>query len=132
VQVITLDDIDTGLAEVEAKKLPDQIDILENQRLEYAKLKNKLARSKIKNVKADRKMRKEYASRILRYLEWYSGVVGFLLLWNGTGWFGFHLDDDVAKTLVGSTAVAAIGLVGFIARGLFRSPPPTEINDQNS
>jgi hypothetical protein len=37
--------------------------------------------------------------------------------------WGFSLEQGVLAALVGSTAVAAIGLVGFIARGLFRPAP---------
>lgn len=67
-------------------------------------------------------MRQQYAGRILRYLEYYSAGVGILLLMSGFKVFGFTLEPGVLSTLVGSTAVAAIGLVGFIARGLFRAP----------
>lgn len=72
-------------------------------------------------------MRKDYAARILRYLEIYSAGVLVLLLLDGAGPNGFEIDQAVLATLVGSTAVAAIGLVGFIARGLFRQlPAPPE------
>jgi hypothetical protein len=119
---LTLDAIDSGVALVEAKVTPDPKDVLEGEELEAARLRNRLARSQIMNVKADRSMRKQYASRILRYLEYYSVSVCVLVVTNGFHWFGFTLDDKVVATLVGSTAVAAIGLVGFIARGLFRPP----------
>lgn len=91
--------------------------------VEAAALRNKLAKAYIDNLDADREMRKDYAARILRYLEFYSGGVLGLLLLDGAGPRGFEIDGTVLATLVGSTAVAAIGLVGFIARGLFRQPP---------
>ena len=99
------------------------MDWAESTAAERAQLENKLARSRIKNVKADRKMRKTNAGRILRYLEIYSGAVGVMVVVSGFGLGGFNLPPEILATLVGSTAVAAIGLVGFIARGLFRSPP---------
>ncbi|HAV51478.1 MAG TPA: hypothetical protein DCX75_16045 [Brevundimonas sp.] len=91
--------------------------------VEKAGLELKLARSRIKNVAADRRMRKTYAGRILRYLEVYSIVVAVLVVTSGFGLFGFDLPIEVLASLVGSTALAAIGLVGFIARVLFKPPP---------
>jgi hypothetical protein len=120
---ITLDDIETGLPTVQEVGQPNILDWAESTAAERAQLKNKLARSRIKNVKADRKMRKTYAGRILRYLEIYSTVVGVTLIISGFGLRDFNLPPEILATLVGSTAVAAIGLVGFIARGLFRLPP---------
>lgn len=96
---------------------------LSSHTVHAAKLRNDLVQAYINNLDADREMRKTYAGRILKYLEFYSAGVGLLLLGEGFGTFiGFSLEKEVVTTLVGSTAVAAIGLVGFIARGLFRSP----------
>jgi hypothetical protein len=120
---LTLDDIDTGVAVVEDVSRPDTRDLLERAAATEAELKNKLARSRIKNVKADRRMRQTYAARILRYLEWYSIVVGLMIVASGIKPLGFSLPVEILASLVGSTALAAIGLVGFIARGLFRVPP---------
>lgn len=119
-----LDAIAAGAALVEAKLRPDLNDMLENEELEALRLRNQLARSQIKNVKADRAMRKTYAGRILLYLELYSVTVGLMVVAAGFRVRGFDLPVEILATLVGSTAVAAIGLVGFIARGLFRTPPP--------
>jgi hypothetical protein len=123
---ITLDDIDTGVAVVEEVENKSALDRLEEERLEEARLRNELARARIENVNADRQMRKTYASRILRYLEIYSIVVAAFLIASGFKLGGFVLPDGILVTLVGSTAVAAIGLVGFIARGLFPPPPQAE------
>jgi hypothetical protein len=120
---LTLDDIDTGLPVVQDVARPGPQDLMERASAERAQLENKLARSRIKNVKADRRMRKTYAGRILRYLEIYSGCVLGLIVLSGFKIWGFALLPEVLATLVGSTAIAAIGLVGFIARGLFRPPP---------
>ena len=97
---------------------------LSGHTVEAAALRNELAKAHIKNAKADRRMRVKYASRILLYLECYSGGVLCLLLLVGFHVWGFTLEEGVVSALVGSTALAAIGLVGFIARGLFRPPPP--------
>ena len=120
---LTVNDIGKGLASVEGVASPDAIDLLERAAVERTQLENKLARSRIKNVKADRKMRKTYAGRILRYLEAYSVAVGLLIVASGFKLWGFNLPVEILASLVGSTALAAIGLVGFIARGLFRPPP---------
>ena len=120
---LTLEDIDVGVEAVELVVRPDTNDLMERHAAERAQLENKLARSRIKNVKADRKMRKTYAGRILRYLEIYSIVVGLMVVASGFKILGFTLPVEILASLVGSTALAAIGLVGFIARGLFKVPP---------
>lgn len=122
-QPLTLDDIDMGVAAVEDIASPDPKDIMERLAVEKAGLEVKLARSRIKNVTADRRMRKTYAGRILLYLEIYSGVVAAMVVASGFKTLGFDLPVEILASLVGSTAVAAIGLVGFIARGLFKPPP---------
>ena len=121
---LTLDAIDTGVAVAEAKNKPDAKDALERKdiEIEALRLRNRYARARIKSAKADRKMRKQYAGRILLYLECYSGSVGLLILLSGFKPLGFGIEAGVLSALVGSTALAAIGLVGFIARGLFRPP----------
>jgi hypothetical protein len=120
---LTLEDIDVGVAAVATVVTPDRNDQIEDLAAQRAALDLKLARSRIKDVKADRRMRKTYAGRILRYLEIYSGIVAAMVIAAGFRLFGFTLPVEILATLVGSTAVAAIGLVGFIARGLFKTPP---------
>lgn len=117
----TADAPGNDLADLEAEWLNST---LSAHALEAAALKNELARAHIKNIDADRGMRTKYAGRILLYLELYSIGVLALLLLAGFKAKGFSLEKDVIVALVGSTAIAAIGLVGFIARGLFQSPPP--------
>ena len=119
----TLNDIGKGLASVKGVANPDSIDLLEQAAVERTQLENKLARSRIKNVKADRKMRKKYAGRVLRYLEIYSIAVASLVIFSGFELWGFDLPVEILASLVGSTALAASGLVGFVARGLFKPPP---------
>lgn len=119
---LTIEDIDAGLELVEAKTKPDPIDLLEKETVETRRLQNKLARSRIKDQKSDRRLREKYADRILYYLETYSITVGSFVVLDGWDVFGFSLAPEIIATLVGSTAVAAIGLVGFVARGLFKPP----------
>ncbi len=71
---------------------------------------------------ADRNLRKEYAAKVYRYLVFYSAFVAILLVLEGYEVYSFDLSDNVVMLLVGSTAAAAIGLVGFVIKGLFPAP----------
>jgi len=90
-----------------------------HERLQKLRLDNKQSRARLKDVKADRTPG-TYANRILRFLEVYAKHCCA----DGLRFFGFSLEKEVTATLVGSTAIAAIGLVGFMARGLFKPPSP--------
>lgn len=118
-----LDEIDKGASFVETEKAPDALDVIEmsNTQLVAAKLANRLTYAKLEDLEADRAMRQKYANRILWYLKVYSVCVYILILLSGWDCFKFTLQKEVLITLVGSTALAAIGLVGFIARGLFNT-----------
>ena len=117
---ITLDDIDSAIPLVAEKRSPNARDLLEQENLLSKKLENKLAKSKIKDRRAERRLRNTYANRILRYLEAYSAIVGLMVLFQAAAPDRFQLANEIIAVLVGSTAVAAIGLVGFVAKGLFR------------
>ncbi len=67
-------------------------------------------------------LRRLYANRILRFLEIYGLVVATFTALSGFGLWGFKMQSQTLITLVGSTAVAAIGLAGFIVKGLFSRP----------
>jgi hypothetical protein len=60
-----------------------------------------------------------YAWSVLHFLCAYGLVVGTLLFFQGFGWWEFHINDGVMGVVVGSTAVAAIGLVHTVVKGLF-------------
>ncbi|ETA49704.1 hypothetical protein P279_23390 [Rhodobacteraceae bacterium PD-2] len=79
-----------------------------------------MLREQIENLRSDRALREKYADRILAFLEAYAVLVFFLILFDGLGFVGFSIPEAAIVTLVGSTAVAAIGLVGFVAKGLFK------------
>lgn len=122
---LSLDAIDAGIPIVEQKDRPDEKDKEEREcAIKARRLANRYKNAQIKNVRADRRLRKKYASRILKYLENYSLCALVLLLCQGLNLI--YLDKIILTAVVGSTAVAAIGLVGFIARGLFKPPPPNE------
>ena len=112
---LTLDDIGSGLPAVKAKSDLDLLDKLEVKDLEQAK-----ALELIKNMQSDRDMRQTYANRILRFLEVYAIAVAVLIVLDGFNCLFWDLDKETVIALVGSTAIAAIGLVGFIAKGLFK------------
>ncbi len=81
-----------------------------------------LREQEIKTLIADRDLRKKYANRVWWFFVFYLIIVCIFLLISGFPIFGFKLHDAVLVTLAGSTAVAAIGLVGIIAKGLFNQP----------
>lgn len=112
---VSIHDLGLGLDRISKKGEPDQYDILEESSLEDQRIKEE-----INNLKSDRKLREKYADKIIRFLEIYAIVVATLICLHGFG-LGFFLPDDVLITLAGSTAVAAIGLVGFVAKGLFNN-----------
>ena len=113
-------------AEINEADEPDQFALAGLRSLQ---LENELTHARIENVKSDRKLRESYASRILRFLYYYAAVVGMLVIASGlqVSWMPFELPWEVLALLVGSAAASAIGLVGFIARGLFKTPPSLDL-----
>lgn len=70
-----------------------------------------------------------YAHRIYWFLVGYCGTILGLLLLQGFRFWNFDLPESVLLVISGSTAVSAIGLVGFVVSGLFRGrllPLPEE------
>ena len=103
------------------KTSADERDLLEDTEAENSALRQKaeLHQQQLKDMVADRDLRKEYANKIMKFLSWYSIGTGVLLLGHGLKALPFELETPVLVTLSGGTAVAAIGLVGFVAKGLF-------------
>jgi hypothetical protein len=64
---------------------------------------------------------KPYAWAVLAFMSAYGSCMMGLLLLQGFHPWGFHIHDGVMGTLVGSSAVAAIGLVHTVVKGLFPS-----------
>lgn len=93
----------------------------------------------IKNLKQNRKIKKNFSKQVINYLWWFSlsclviifleGFSPKIYLYINLNYFhfnfklnGFHIDDVPLTTLIGSTAVSAIGLVAIVLQGLFKVP----------
>ena len=72
-------------------------------------------------------MMRPYADRVFRFLLGYCAVVVGLILLDGFQVAGFGISDPVLGVIAGSTAVAAIGLVGFVVSGLFGGRPAAHL-----
>lgn len=62
---------------------------------------------------------KPYAMNSFRFMCFYCGFVGIILIAAGYKLYNFSLSDDVLQIMVGSTAVTVIGLVGMVLTGVF-------------
>ncbi|MGX7873688.1 hypothetical protein ACVDG5_013810 [Mesorhizobium sp. ORM6] len=97
---------------------------LEKTRLENEKLRAEIdgLQEGIADQRADRTLRQGYADNAFRFLIAFSVFSGLVLVAQGIPSCPFKLDSNVVIALIGSTAVAVVGLVGWIARGLFKAP----------
>lgn len=69
------------------------------------------------------KLRAEYALKIFTFLiVWCFTLLGLIILQGCPDYLEFELDNKVFAVLVGSATVSAIGLVGFMVKGLFSIP----------
>ncbi|BAU37862.1 hypothetical protein APT_00780 [Acetobacter pasteurianus NBRC 101655] len=93
----------------------------------------------IKCLKQNRKIKKKFSDQVINYLWWFSFGCLVIIFFEGFSpkldihlnhsnlynfeirLGGFHIDDTPLTTLIGSTAVSAIGLVAIVLRGLFNS-----------
>jgi hypothetical protein len=80
------------------------------------------ANEELADMRLSRSLRERYANWAFAYLVCFTVFCMTLVVAQGFPDVPFKLSDNVIITLVGSTAVAAIGLVGWIARGLFKAP----------
>ena len=65
-------------------------------------------------------MMEPYANKVFFFLCSYVGVVGLMLCLSA--WCdSFNIPESVQAIIAGSTAVSAIGLVGFVVNGLFKN-----------
>lgn len=118
---VSLDKISAGVPSVEQKTFEDEKD-----RLADKALSDRERRAQINSVeqsnrdkRVNRKLRWKYARWVFSYLVGYSISVLCLLLGAGLGFLA--IPEPVLAALVGSTAVSAIGLVGFVISGLFKN-----------
>ena len=116
-----LQTIETAGSSIKKNTTPDDFEQIELSSVDSGKeqRENDLHRENIENIIADRDLRKKYASHVWWFLVCYLITVIVFLLMSGFSICGFKLHDAVLVTLAGSTAVAAIGLVRIIAKGLF-------------
>lgn len=116
--LVSLGAIEASARIVAERREPDKIDVL-------AELKQRAEIDTIeqgnRNHEANRDLRTRYAKAVYWYLIGYSVCSFALLLASGFKPLGFSLPDAVLSLVVGSTAVAAIGLVGFVVQGLFKA-----------
>lgn len=114
--------VDGTLSSVEVKD-KDEKDRSEEEALALNHLKATVegAREDNRNKKANRRLRWRYARWVFHYLICYSIVAGIFVVLHGFKICGFQLPEIALGALVGSTAVAAIGLVASVVSGLFRS-----------
>ena len=107
-----------------SSKIEDDID-----RKEASSLANQRAHAAVGKVKAETasiryigKLRQQYANKVFCYLLLYSSFSLLLIILSGyKKCTGFDIPDSVLLVIVGSTAVSAIGLVGFVVNGLFKN-----------
>jgi hypothetical protein len=115
------DAIARSLVDVKQKSQPDDKD---RREASAAEKKQKAETQSIVESNLDRrvnrKLRWKYARWVFCYLVCYSVFVGGILVLSGFGICGFQMSEAVLSTLVGSTAVSAIGLVLAVTTGLFK------------
>jgi polyferredoxin len=114
-----LESIEAGAKLASGRSKPDAVDRLteRKQRAEIGTIEQGN-----RDRRANRVLRFRYAKAVYRYLAWYSSFSLILLILSGFKPWGFSLPENVLSLIVGSTAVAAIGLVGFVVQGLFKAP----------
>ena len=106
-----------------AGKDKDENDLSEERSLtiNHAKATLDGLREDNRNKKANRRLRWRYAKWVFHYLVSYSIFAAALVILHGFKVCGFELPEVALGALVGSTAVAAIGLVASVVSGLFKS-----------
>lgn len=76
----------------------------------------------LENAKQDRLLRKSYANQAFRFLYAFAAFSALIIVAQGFECVPFKLPENIVVTLIGATAASVIGLVGFVARGLFKAP----------
>lgn len=94
-------------------------EILARTQEELAATKAELDKERGKASAVRARLMEPYANKVFGYLVGYSIVVTIIMLLDGFSLFGFDLANYVLGIIAGSTAVSAIGLVGFVVSGLF-------------
>lgn len=121
-KLVPLESISAGLAATARKSERDDNDKREEDDLTLRRTRAEIGIIEQANWDrgSNRRLRFQYARSVYRYLCCYSAGCGSVLLLSGFKVYNFSLPNEVLITLVGSTALAAIGLVGFVVSGLFK------------
>ncbi|MHC2020468.1 hypothetical protein [Methylobacterium sp. CM6247] len=98
--------------------LSDTLERFKDERNELKEEIANLKRSKNTSETLD-KLIEPYARRTYWFMVGYCSFVGLMLFSSAQVGSDVHIDNDVMKILVGSTAVTVIGLVGMILTGVF-------------
>lgn len=90
---------------------------------ENASLKAELDKLKAKRTVDETRARlmEPYANKVFWFLVWYCIAIFLVLMLDGFSLGGFDVSEVVLGVIAGSTAVSAIGLVGFVVSGLFNA-----------
>lgn len=107
----------------------DELAVIEHEifvRKEYTALQRQDAetekvRQENEDKRENRKLRQRYARWVFWYMCGYSLAMFGLVVASGIECSGFELEPTVLVTLVGGTAISAIGLVVAVVKGLFGS-----------
>lgn len=118
---LSLSDISSGVDQVEKVKKPSLRDQLAKAQEDHrtAILKNNGLQAQIDTIVIGNWLRMVYSGCVFSYLVAYSVCVYLLISRVGSG--SLKLPSGVLIAAAGSTAVAAIGLVSQIGKGLFPS-----------
>ena len=92
---------------------------VEKQKILYLEELVREKRSASKDKRLDRRLRRKYSQHVMKYLWSYSVFVAAVIIVNGFCSPYWKVDTAIIVVLSGSTAIAAIGLVGFVIRGMF-------------
>lgn len=85
---------------------------------ERLRIENDRLREEVNRKVSDRELRGEYSNKVFGFLIAYCSVIGVFVILDSIGIW--NIEVPVLTVLSGSTAVAAIGLVGFVVNGLFK------------
>lgn len=112
--------IGRGVERVAAKERPDQKDDKEWHALAKHEQHQKIDEIRQKNIdkRINRKLRAGIARSVFCYLSCYSLFSASMVVLNGLNLL--LIPEAALAAIVGGTAIAAIGLVGFVVNGLFK------------
>ena len=87
--------------------------------LDALTIENKLRAEELANRQQDRSQRKDYGIYSLFFLIGYMVVVFFIIMSEGFGWWGFHLEYGIMIALITTMTANVIGIFAFVMKYLF-------------